>query len=61
MCTISIVFSMLSMEWWLSKRCCANLDFWLLYLKSLVCSLNRVLKGRPVCPVYFIAHVGHLS
>jgi hypothetical protein len=60
-CIISMIFSILSIECCLSKRCWANLDFRLLCLKSLVCSWNLMLNGRSVCPIYFLSHVGHFS
>ena len=51
---IFIISSMFPIACPLSSRCWVNLDFLLLYLKSLVCSLNLVLNGLPVCPVYVI-------
>ena len=46
--------------WFLSSRCWANFDF-LLYLKSLMCSLNVVLNDLPVCAVYVILQSGQVS
>jgi hypothetical protein len=44
-----------------SRRCWVNLDFLLLYLKSLVCSWNLILNGLPVCPVYVILQSGQVN
>ena len=43
------------------EEVCANFDLLLPYLKSPMCSWNLVLKVLPVCPVYFILHVGQVS
>ena len=44
-----------------SRRCWANVDLLLLYLKSLMCSWNLVLKGLPVYPVYVILQSGQVN
>ena len=44
-----------------SRRCWANLDLLLLYLKSLMCSWNLILNGLPVCPVYIILQSGQVK
>jgi hypothetical protein len=44
-----------------SRRCRANFDLLFPYLKSLKCSWSLVLKGLPVCPVYFILQSGQVS
>ena len=44
-----------------SRRCAANLDFPLPYLKSRKCSWKRTLNGLPVWPVYFMLHVGQVN
>jgi hypothetical protein len=38
--------------WLYSRECCANLEFWGLYLYAWKCSLNLVSKILPVWPVY---------
>jgi len=43
------------------EEVCANFDLLLPYLKSPRCTWNLVLKVLPVCPVYFILHVGQVS
>ena len=59
--TIFIISSMFCIACPLSRWCWANLDFLLLYLKSLICSLNLVLNGLPVCPVYVILQSGQVN
>ena len=49
------------MECLSSKRCAANLDLLLPYLKSRKCFWNQTLNGLPVWPVYFILHVGQVN
>jgi len=59
-CIISMIFSIGPMEWLLSRRCVAKLDFLIFYLKSWRCSLYLFLNDLPVCPTYFISQSGHL-
>jgi len=61
MWTTFIITSIFPIECPLSRRCWANADFLLLYLKSLACSWNLVLKGLPVCPVYIILQSGQVN
>ena len=60
-CNMSMIFSILSIECCFSRRYWANLDLWLLCLKSLSCSWYRILNGFAVCLLYFILHVGHFN
>jgi hypothetical protein len=55
------VSSMLPNECLCSSRCFAYLDWLVLCLKALLCSLNRVWKSRPVCPTYAFWQSGHVS
>jgi hypothetical protein len=61
MWTTFIITSIFPIECPLSRRCWANADFLLLYLKSLACSWNLVLKGLPVCSVYIILQSGQVN
>jgi hypothetical protein len=56
-----IMPSMGPMSCTFSSRCWAKLDFPFPCLKSRRCSWERVLKNIPVCPVYFMLHVGQVS
>jgi len=49
------------MGWLFSRRCWANRDLWLAYLKSRKFSENLVWNDLPVCPTYFILQPGHVS
>jgi len=44
-----------------SRRCWANLDFLLPYLKPRRCSWKWTLKGLPVCPRCFMLQEGHVN
>jgi hypothetical protein len=55
------VLSMVLKECVCSKRCWANLDVWLLFLKASLCSLYCARKFIPVWPTYAILQSGHVS
>jgi hypothetical protein len=61
MCIVFMMSSIGPMSCPLSSRCRAKLDFPFPYLKSRRYSWNRVRKSLPVCPVYFMLHVGHVN
>ena len=60
-CKISMVSCMLPNICWCVARCCACLDVWVSCWKALLCSLNLVLKLRPVCPTYAFLQSGHVK
>jgi hypothetical protein len=57
MCMVFMISSMGPKLCPFSRMCWAKLEFPLPCLKSRRCSLKRVLKELPVCPVYFLWHV----
>ena len=61
MWTTSIMPSIGPIAFPLSLRCWANFYLLFLYLKSLECFWNLILKGIPICPVYFILESGQIS
>jgi hypothetical protein len=52
-CRMLSVFSKVPYTCPVSRICCAYLDVGLLECIACMCSLYRVLKFRPVCPMYF--------
>jgi len=59
--TISIMSSIFPIACPFSRRCWANFDLLLLYLKSITFSWNLILNGNPVCPAYVILESGQVN
>ena len=55
-----IVLAIVPYSCWLCKICWAYADFGLLVFIYLICSWNRVLRFRLVCPTYERLHVLHV-
>jgi len=58
---VSIMSSIGPVECPLSNKCWTKLDLLFPCLKSLKCSWNLILKDLPVCPMYFLLHVGQVN
>ena len=59
--TICMVLWMGPKEWECSIRCLAKLGDWLAVLNAFLCSLKRVEKFQPVCPIYALPRSGHVD